>query len=67
MHDLATNIIPLVRNYNYCAIAINSIERLDNDIKFIPFANDFHTGHVLVWRKNSHYSPLVNKFINSFQ
>ena len=63
--NLSPNSLPLIHKHNYCLLGIGSIGRFNpyDDIVFIPFENYLRTSHVLIWRKNHHYSELVMTFI----
>ncbi len=64
--NLAPNILPLVRKYNYCLLAIAGVSKFNPypDITFVPFENYLQTPHKLIWRKNHHYSAAVKAFID---
>ena len=64
--NLSPNSLPLIHKHNYCLLGIGSIGRFNpyDDIVFIPFENYLRTSHVLIWRKNHHYSELVMTFID---
>lgn len=64
--NLSPNSLPLIDKYDYCMLGINSISRFNPyaNIVFVPFENYLQTSHVLIWRKNHHYSELISTFID---
>ncbi|WP_444715106.1 LysR family transcriptional regulator [Leuconostoc pseudomesenteroides] len=53
-HNLLTNAIPFIKEYNTMTIAVSGALsiRPDSELKFIPFEEKLESKHILVWRKN---------------
>lgn len=64
--NLSSNSFPLVHQFNYCMLGIQSINRFNpyHDINFIPFKNRLRASHGLIWQKNHRYSDLTMEFIH---
>jgi len=64
-HNLLTNAIPLVEQGLGSVICVEGAHsiRPDERVRFVPFAPERITGHVLAWKKNRVFPSATSRFI----
>ncbi len=68
-YNFASAILPFIQDNKGVAITIEGAYQVlnQNQICFIPFSPQLSTNTVLVWKKYTRLSPVINKFIKKSQ